>query len=68
MKKQRAQLIMWEEVRSACKYPIEDNNKGYIYGLYLLNDQDEVLDVEWFKTDQKRFDSIEKFNLKIINP
>lgn len=68
MKKQKAELVLWEDVRSACKYPIEDNNNGFIYGLNLLGDDGiEIADVEWFKTDQERFDSITKYNLKIIN-
>jgi hypothetical protein len=65
--KQKAELVLWEDVRSACKYPKEDNNKGYIYGINLLDDNKETIDVEWFKTDQERFDAIEKYNLEIIN-
>jgi len=69
-----AELVLWEQVRADCKLPKEDNNDGYIYGLYLIdkdiNDEDwcgDIIDIEWFKNDQERFDFVEENNLKIIN-
>lgn len=41
-----------------------DNNKGYIYGIYYL-DNDEVVEVEWFKTDEERQKVIKKDKLKL---
>ena len=69
-----AELVLWEQVRSDCKYPKEDNNNGYLYGLNLIdkdiNDKDwsgDIIDVQWFKNDQERFDFVKENNLKIIN-
>ena len=69
-----AELVLWEQVRSDCKYPKEDNNNGYLYGLNLIdkdiNDEDwsgDIIDVQWFKNDQERFDFVKENNLKIIN-
>jgi len=41
-----------------------DNNKGYIYGIYYL-DNDEVVEVEWYKTDEERQKIIKKDKLKL---
>ena len=46
-------LVDWERVRVDCKYPKSDNNEGYIFGIYIC-DEDEVLEVEWFKTEKER--------------
>ena len=67
MKQQLAETIMWEQVRQDCKYPKEDNNRGLIYGLYLIDDFDEIIDVEWFETDQERYKVIKENNLSIIS-
>ena len=74
MEQQFAEIVMWEQVRQDCKYPKEDNNRGLIYGLYLIdnfNEDDlgsgEVIDVEWFETDEERYKVIKENNLKIIN-
>lgn len=74
MEQQLAEIVMWEQVRQDCKYPKEDNNNGLIYGLYLIDDFDEddlgsgeVIDVEWFETDEERSRVIKEYNLKIIN-
>ena len=60
----KAQLISWEQIRLDCKYPKDDNNDGYIYGLNLL-DKDNIIEVQWFKRDQQRFEFINKNKLKI---
>ena len=74
MEQQLAEIVMWEQVRQDCKYPKEDNNNGLIYGLYLIDDfneddlgSGEVIDVEWFETDEERYKVIKENNLKIIN-
>ena len=63
----RCELEYWENIRKACKYPLSDNNNGYIYGINLLDENDEIVDVEWFKTDKDRFEVISKYKLEIIN-
>ena len=65
-KKMKCEIEHQENVRKSMKHPIEDNNNGYVYGLYVL-DEDEVVDVEWFKTDKERFKVIKKYKLEIVN-
>ena len=63
---QLVELVLWEQVQLDCKYPKEDNNNGYTYGLNLL-DNGDIIDVEWFKSDQERFEYIKNNNLKLTN-
>ena len=68
-KPQRVELVLWETVRADCKYPKEDNNKGYIYGLNLLcENNEEIIEVAWFKSDQERAEYMEKYNLQEYEP
>ena len=66
----KCELEHWDNVRRDCFY-IEDNNNGYIYGIYFLDgdypDYYEVIEVEWFKTEEERFKVIKKYNLEIVN-
>ena len=62
--KQLVELVLWEQVQLDCKYPKEDNNNGYTYGLNLL-DNGDIIDVQWFKSDQERFEYIKNNNLKL---
>ena len=53
----KAEFIEWGDIRRECKYPQEDNNDGYIYGIAYLDDEGiDTLDVEWFKTDKERYE------------
>ncbi len=63
---QLVELVLWEHVQLDCKYPKEDNNNGYTYGLNLL-DNGDIIDVEWFKSDQERFDYIKNNHLKLTS-
>ena len=58
-------LVDWEQVREDCKYPKSDNNDGYIFGIYIC-DEDEVLEAEWFKTEKERTKNIKDYKLNII--
>jgi len=66
MNEQKCELEHWENVRRDCKYPIEDNNDGYVYGINLI-DEDDIIDCQWFKDDESRFQFIKENNLEIIN-
>lgn len=33
---------------------VGDDNNGFIHGIYLLNKSEEVIDVEWFFTQESR--------------
>ena len=66
---QTIELVMWETVRRDCKYPITDNNKGFIYGINLIDidGEGDIIDVQWFKTNEKRNKFIDKNNLRIVD-
>ena len=64
---QFVELILWEQVRLDCKYPKEDNNNGYTYGLEFADEFGEIIDIQWFKNDQERFDFVKQHDLTIIN-
>ena len=48
------ELRMWSDIKDEMDYPENDNNNGLIYGIYWLDDNREVVEVEWFKTDKER--------------
>jgi hypothetical protein len=62
------ELVDWETVRSDCKYPKEDNNEGYIFGMNLIDFEGEgdILEVQWFKTNEERETFISENNLRVI--
>ena len=64
---QFVELILWEQVRLDCKYPKEDNNNGYTYGLEFADEFGEIIDIQWFKNDKERFDFVKQHDLTIIN-
>tara|TARA_R100000664_G_scaffold8888_1_gene14641 strand:- start:1768 stop:1935 length:168 start_codon:yes stop_codon:yes gene_type:complete len=54
----KVELEFWENKN--------DNNDGYIYGIYYLDD-DDIVEVEWYKTEQERQEVIKKEQLQVIN-
>lgn len=50
---QRYELVKAEDV-------FEDNNGGLVLGINWLDDEGEVVDCEWFKTEEERKICIEK--------
>lgn len=75
--RQPVERVMWETVRADMKYPIEDNNNGFEYGLNLYDDSmgldeegneqyQDIIDVQWFETDQEREDFIKENDLRVI--
>ena len=38
----------------------EDNNEGLIYGVYHLDEEDQVQDIVWFKTIEEQKKEIEQ--------
>jgi hypothetical protein len=67
-KKDKIELVNWETIRSDCKYPQEDNNDGYIFGIAYIDfdGESDILDYEWFKTEKDRCDYINENNLEIL--
>ncbi len=54
------ELTMWEDIKDEMDYPEEDNNNGFIYGIYWLDNDQEVLDVSWFKSEEERHEEVER--------
>ena len=51
---QSFELQMWEEVKKDCGYPEEDNNNGFIYGCHSIDEDGQILDCNWFKSEEER--------------
>lgn len=32
----------------------DDDNEGYVYGINLIDDDNEIMDCQWFKTELER--------------
>lgn len=56
------ELILWEDVKKDMKiYEDNDDNEGFVFGINVLDeDSDEVVDVQWFKTEQERADALQE--------
>ena len=48
------ELVCWETKGS-------DDNNGFVWGVHYLDEYDEVLGVEWFKTKQERENELQKY-------
>jgi ribosomal protein S27AE len=55
--------IEWDDVRRDNKYPADDNNNGFIYGIEWM-DGDEVSDMTWYKTEEERWSTLAQQCLK----
>ena len=62
----KVELEFWENIKKDMGYNENDNNNGYIYGIYYLDD-DDIIDVEWYKTEQERQKVIKQEQLQVIN-
>ena len=58
------ELVHWQDVKNDMKiYEDSDNNNGFVFGVNLLDeDSDEVVDVQWFKTEQERADALQEID------
>ena len=52
--------IRFENVE-ACDV-FDDNNNGYIHGLYWFDEHDNIIDCQWFKTTKERTQFKKDFN------
>jgi hypothetical protein len=48
------ELVNWEDLKQDCQYDADDDNGGYAYGLNIIDDEGQIVDVMWFKTEQER--------------
>ena len=62
----KVELEFWENIKKDMGYNENNNNDGYIYGIYYLDD-DDIVEVEWYKTEQERQEVIKKEQLQVIN-
>jgi hypothetical protein len=60
--------VLWETIRKDCKYPIEDDNNGFSFGLNFIDFEVEgdIIDVEWFKTEEERENYIIENNFEVV--
>tara|TARA_Y100000004_G_scaffold182762_1_gene229844 strand:- start:252 stop:446 length:195 start_codon:yes stop_codon:yes gene_type:complete len=61
------ELVHWQDVKNDMKiYEDSDNNEGFVFGINVLDeDSDEVVDVQWFKTEQERADVLQENEEKL---
>ena len=47
--------IEWDDVKRDNKYPADDNNNGFVYGIQWMDDDGyTVADITWYKTEDER--------------
>lgn len=49
-----ANLVYWNDVKKDMGYSSTDDNKGFIFGIETLDDNEEIIDVSWFKTEKEQ--------------
>ena len=49
-----ANLVYWNDVKKDMGYLSTDDNKGFIFGIETLDDNEEIIDVSWFKTEEEQ--------------
>lgn len=64
----KAEFVEWKDIKQDMKLPEDDNNDGYVYGIHYLDDEGvDVIEAEWFKTNEERYAEVEKEKLDVIN-
>lgn len=59
----KVELVGWADVRENTM----DTNNGYVFGLNYLDENGEVVEVEWFTTNGERENTILKESLVVQN-
>ena len=57
---QSFEFQMWEDLRADCKYPKEDNNNGFIHGCHPIDEHGQIIECNWFKSEEERNNFMEK--------
>ena len=55
--------VNWYDDEIDLSYLHHPDNQGYIYGIYYYQDED-VIEVEWFKTEEERDIEVRRCNRK----
>ena len=57
--------IEWDDVKRNNKYPADDNNDGFHYGIeWMDDDRYTVADITWYKTEEERWSILAQQCLK----
>jgi hypothetical protein len=60
-------LLVWSVVRKEFDYPIEDDNEGFEFGFeFIVNEDEEKPDTQWFRSESDMFTFINSNELKEI--
>lgn len=64
-----AELVDWNTFKIDTKAALEDNNCGYVYGLFYVDFENEgdIYECSWYKTEKERDNAIKEEGLTIIN-
>lgn len=52
IKGEMIQLVEWEDIREENGFPIEDDNEGYTFGVYFIDET--AMDAQWFVDEVSR--------------
>ena len=62
----RVEVVNWSDIKADMKYA--DDNNGYIYGIYSLDDEGwDIIDVQWYKSEEERQKFLSENNCIIVN-
>lgn len=50
------EIINWQTLKNDCQY--DHDNDGYEFGIHYLDEDEQVIDAEWFKTEEERTEQI----------
>lgn len=54
----RLVFVNWNDVKKDMKYSNDDDNNDYDFGVEIQDDDGNILDVMWFKTERDRMEVI----------
>jgi len=54
---QSFEVQMWEDIKKDFGY--KDNNKGFIFGCHPIDEDGQIIDCNWFKSEEKRSNFME---------
>lgn len=60
------ELVLWQDIKNDfVQGENTDDNNGLEFGVYWLDDNDQICDAEWFKTDEERFGEVDTTNKRL---
>ena len=52
-------LIYWEILKKECHYPEDYDTNGFIYGVEYYDEDGEIIDIVWFKTEHEQLEELQ---------